>query len=142
MILNGECGEFSPRLLECFKNVREDFAALSRAYADGLAPTKKPERKEVRPSSTIDTAGTLEQGQMKYLTLLRYVDSTVMEVDLNTGVYHVVYMPDRDFELLRSGSRFEDSVKAFVQGAVYPEDRDIVLGPFWAIIWRNFFRMA
>ena len=128
MILNGECGEFSPRLLECFKNVREDFAALSRAYADGLAPTKKPERKEVRPSSTIDTAGTLEQGQMKYLTLLRYVDSTVMEVDLNTGVYHVVYMPDRDFELLRSGSRFEDSVKAFVQGAVYPEDRDIVLG--------------
>lgn len=128
MILNGECGEFSPRLLECFKNIREDFASMSRAYADGLAPRPEPDKKELRTSRTADTAGTLEQGQMKYLALLRYLDSTVVEVDLNTGVYHVVYMPNRDFGLLRSGSRFEDSVKAFVQGAVYPEDRDIVLG--------------
>ena len=80
MILNGECGEFSPRLLECFKNVREDFAALSRAYADGVGPKFKPERKELRKPETIDAVNTMEQGQMKYLTLLRYVDSTVMEV--------------------------------------------------------------
>ena len=128
MILNGECGEFSPRLLECFKNVREDFAALSRAYADGVGPKFKPERKELRKPETIDAVNTMEQGQMKYLTLLRYVDSTVMEVDLNTGIYHVVYMPNRDFELLRSGSRFEDSVRAFAQGSVYPDDRGTVLG--------------
>lgn len=127
MILNGECGEFSPRLLECFKNVREDFAALSKAYADGVGPKLKPERKELPKPEMIDAASTMEQGQMKYLTLLRYVDSTVMEVDLNTGIYHVVYMPDRDFELLRSGSRFEESVKAFAQGSVHPDDRDTVL---------------
>lgn len=35
MILNGKCGAFSPRLLECFKNVRDAFAQLSREYADG-----------------------------------------------------------------------------------------------------------
>lgn len=128
MILNGECGEFSPRLLECLKNVREEFAALSKAYADGVGPKLKAERKELRKPESMDSVNTQEQGQMKYLTLLRYVDSTVMEVDLNTGVYHVVYMPNRDFELLRSGSSFEDSVKAFVQGAVYPDDRELVLG--------------
>lgn len=127
MILNGECGEFSPRLLECFKNVREEFAALSKAYADGVGPKLKPERKELRKSETLDAVNTMEQGQMKYLTLLRYVDSTVMEVDLNTGIYHVVYMSNRDFELLRSGSRFEDSVKAFAQGSVHPDDRNTVL---------------
>ena len=109
-------------------NVREDFAALSRAYADGVGPKFKPERKELRKPETIDAVNTMEQGQMKYLTLLRYVDSTVMEVDLNTGIYHVVYMPNRDFELLRSGSRFEDSVRAFAQGSVYPDDRGTVLG--------------
>lgn len=36
MILNGECGKFSPRLLECFKNVRDRFARLSAEYADHL----------------------------------------------------------------------------------------------------------
>ena len=58
-ILNGECGEFSPRLLECFKNVREDFAALSRAYADGVGPKFKPERKELRKPETIDAVNPM-----------------------------------------------------------------------------------
>lgn len=126
MILNGECGSFSPRLLECFKNVKEDFASLSRAYADGIAPKLKKE--ELPKYEVNDAANTLEQGQLKYFALLRYLDSTVMEVDLNTGVYHVVYMENHDFELLRSGNQFEDSLRAFAEGVVHPEDRDMVLG--------------
>lgn len=35
MILNGECGAFSPRLLECLKNVRVTFEQLTKKYADG-----------------------------------------------------------------------------------------------------------
>ena len=38
MILNGECGVFSGKLLECFKQVIPRFQELSRAYADGLSP--------------------------------------------------------------------------------------------------------
>lgn len=34
MILNGECGTFSPQLLECFRNVRAEFARLANEYAD------------------------------------------------------------------------------------------------------------
>lgn len=30
MILAGECGVFSPKLLECFRHARESFAALAR----------------------------------------------------------------------------------------------------------------
>lgn len=29
MIVNGECGTFNPKLLECFRNVREDFEGLA-----------------------------------------------------------------------------------------------------------------
>ena len=29
MILNGECGTFSPKLIECFKKSRKKFEALS-----------------------------------------------------------------------------------------------------------------
>lgn len=39
MILNGECGSFSPRLLECFKSVQGAFAQLSQEYADGTRRT-------------------------------------------------------------------------------------------------------
>lgn len=35
MILNGECGAFSPRLLESLKNVRHIFSRLCQQYADG-----------------------------------------------------------------------------------------------------------
>ncbi len=35
MILNGECGTFSPEMLECFKSVRECFKRMTREYADG-----------------------------------------------------------------------------------------------------------
>jgi putative two-component system response regulator len=31
MIINGECGVFSPKLLECFRNAREEFEAMSDA---------------------------------------------------------------------------------------------------------------
>lgn len=38
MILNGECGTFSPKLLKRFEAVSDTFAQLSREYRDGIAP--------------------------------------------------------------------------------------------------------
>ena len=37
MILNGECGQFSPKLLESFKNVFPTFMKLTYQYADGIS---------------------------------------------------------------------------------------------------------
>lgn len=34
MIVTGECGVFSPRLLECFRNVRKDFEALAEQQGE------------------------------------------------------------------------------------------------------------
>ena len=38
MILNNECGKFSPKLLGCFKNVTSQFVELAHRYADGYSP--------------------------------------------------------------------------------------------------------
>lgn len=124
MILNGECGAFSPKLLECFKNVREPFALLSAELADGLTSMTKLEKSGLDSAPVWEiTENTQEQGQLKYFALLRYLDSTVVEVDWSTGVYHLVYLSDPDFAALRSGGTFEETVRLFAERAVHPDDR-------------------
>jgi len=130
MILNGECGIFSPKLLESLKNVQGMFAQLSKDYADAPSVLNPPEQPEAAALPTSMGGGmldTLRMGQLKYFTLLKYIDATVMEVDFLTGMHHVVYTSDDNFDLLRSGSQFIDSFKAFVEAEVCPEDRDVLL---------------
>ncbi len=129
MILNGECGAFSPGLLECFKNVRDSFAKCARDYADGnQAPVIEPsEHPALSGPAWVSRVNTLELSQQKYFTLLWYMNSTVMEVDLDTGIYHLVYLADQSFAALRTGNDFEESVRAFADTAVHPEDREEML---------------
>lgn len=135
MILNGECGTFSQRLLESFKNVRASFAQLSEQYVDGLSAEQGRETQPAPEAPLLaDRENTLEQSQLKYFALLRYLDATVMEADLNTGTYHLVYLQDQDFVSLRAGVSFEQSLSAFVQAAVHPEDRAEALKPLGGYI--------
>lgn len=99
MILNGECGSFSPRLLECFKSVQGAFAKLSQEYADGTRRTHPAamQLSAAEPSFGEGELDSLQLSQMKYFTLLRYADATVMEADLTTGLYHLVYLASSDF---------------------------------------------
>lgn len=129
MLLNGECGQFSPRLLESFKNVRERFAALARQYADsGATHTGEPLRlAEPEPPSRRGTPDIAVTGQLKYLALLRYLGATVMEADLAAGTYHVVYLASSDFEALKNGGDFAGAVRSFAQAVVHPDDRPAVL---------------
>ena len=78
MILNGECGLFSPKLLECFKKVRITFAELSKEYADDNLPKPEYEKPMHQAKLYLDDAlDTLQLGQIKYFTLLRYMEATV-----------------------------------------------------------------
>ena len=128
MILNGECGAFSPRLLECFKNVQDSFAKLSGQYADGLS-VEDPQKMQTAleaPLWDLDE-NVAEQSQLKYFALLRYLDATVMEVDFDTGIYHLVYQQDQDFAALGLGNCLAESIKNFADAVVHPEDREEVL---------------
>ena len=129
MILNGECGAFSLRLLESLKHVESRFFALSAQYtdtapgqADAAAPA--PTAGDFRDLEMLDTR---QMAQLKYFTLLRQMNSTVLEVDFNTGVYHAVYLADEGFAPLRSGRTFEESFRSFVAASVHPEDRAMAL---------------
>lgn len=127
MILNGECGIFSPKLLECLKAVRQQFMELARDFAD--------EEKSLPAVSLLETASPRIGGfrdvrrsdSLKYFALLNYIKATVMEVDLATGIYQLVYQCSSDFDLLRSGANFAECMTRFADGAVHPDDRERML---------------
>lgn len=126
MILNGECGVFSPKLLECFKNVEESFFALSRRYSDGYSP--KADTREFAPTPLLqqqtEELNTQQYGQMKYTAMLRYADATVMELNLDKGIYHLVYTANEDFESLRFGNTYKEAICNFIDKAIYIDDKE------------------
>lgn len=123
MILNGECGEFSPKLLECFKRVRTQFVELARRYADGYSP--KADQIAVPlpgPAWKDTTLNSLELFQAKYQTLLHYIDDTVLELDLDNELYHVVYNPNPDLESVIPNASFSVIMEALRHSDIHPED--------------------
>ena len=127
MILNGECGAFSPKLLECFKSSREEFVRLTHSYADGHSPKADLKKLPLPPQfRQTEEQDTQQYGQMKYAAMLRCADSTVMEVDLSTGIYHLVYTASEDFEALRTGDNYKEAIKNFIEKSVHIEDQAVV----------------
>lgn len=127
MILNGECGVFSSRLLDCFKNVEPELAALCRRYEDGKIPLTA----ELTPQTDGPKVGernlsALQLEQMKYFALLRYVNTTVVEVDFSTGSYHVVYAPDDRVKRMFQGDGLDAVAERYIRDLVKPEERSYV----------------
>lgn len=137
MILNGECGVFSPKLLESLKAVQSVWMQLSAQYADSQKEAIDAGNLLHMPLLEMhkDFHDTQHSDSLKYFALLKYLKSTVMEVDLTSGIYHVVYQYSNDFDLLKSGSSFAESILRFSREAVHPDDQERVLqilGPYTA----------
>jgi len=127
MILNGECGVFSPKLLECFKNVRTQFVRLARDYADGLSP--KDDGIEVplpKPDNSVGTQDTLQLFQSKYQTLLHYINDTVIELDLDHDISHVLYNPNPVFDSRILESSFREIMRKLRLTGLHPQDFAVV----------------
>lgn len=138
MILNGECGVFSPKLLDCFRHLSGEFAQLAQKYADGapagdesgfylsdLLPA--PTATAVRPSEEIvQDIATLQLAQSKYRALLYYMDATVMEADPDQGLLRMVCDPSPDFAFLHSADTLKDALDRMLEQAIHPDDRDRV----------------
>ncbi len=99
MILNGDCGVFSPVLLECFKAVRHEMERLAAAYADGLSPRNDAIRAPLSPPART-AADSLQTLVDKYNALLHFLDATVIDLDLDQHIYHVTYNSDPDFDFI------------------------------------------
>lgn len=123
MILNGECGCFSYKMLDCLKNVKNKFAMLTQNYADGQTISTHT-REELKVSTRQEEVDRkMEMVQLKYFALLRYVNSTVMEIDHNSGVYHIIYLQNDDFLSFRKELSYHEAIHSFIQNAIDPEDR-------------------
>jgi len=97
MIVNGECGLFSPKLLECFKRSRAQLFQLAQEYADGYSPQADTIQVPLPdPIHQVYQLDAKQLSQLKYQTLLHYINDMVMEVDLDHKVFHIVHNPDPD----------------------------------------------
>nr|MBQ8244191.1 diguanylate cyclase [Oscillospiraceae bacterium] len=123
MILMGECGAFSPKLLECFKRVMKQYEALARDYADGLSPKSEefdvflppPEQEEENSSVTVTRA--------KYLTLVHYINGFLIELDLDQSLFHLIYNPYPELTRFRRISSLAD-IEQLVMDLVVPQERE------------------
>lgn len=115
MIINGECGIFSPKLLECFKNVTDKFEALAKEYADGLSPKSETFDVTLPAPASLNSLDTLQGVQAKFQTILHHLDGTVAEIDFNQELFHILYNPNPELASLDSNSSFKD-----IPNALYP----------------------
>jgi len=122
MILHGQCGVFSPKLLECFKHVCNQLVEFGRLYADGYSPKQESFPAPALASKHLQGEfSTLELSNAKYRALLHYINDTVMEVDMTTNTYHIVYNPDPDTELILSNTTFDQILDTLNRRGVHPK---------------------
>lgn len=131
MILNGECGVFSPKLLECFKRTRQQMVDLANKYADGHSPKSDDIRLPLPgPVQKTFALDALQLSQLKYHTLLHHMNDTVIEMDLDNRIYHVVYNPNPDFVALLENTTFEQLSERIIGECVHPEDAQEVAAQY------------
>ena len=127
MILNGECGAFAPKLLECFKRVRGTFAALSSQYADGYSPKSDQIRLPLpAPVRKEHPLTALELSHLKYQAMLHHQGDTVIELDVSNHNYHVIYNPNPDFVSFFQDADFDEMTARLMSDGVHPENAESV----------------
>ena len=124
MIFRGECGTFSPKLLDCFKHVVHKFEQLSQEYADGKNP--KMEDFSLEPSGATEqqAADGIEWLQGKYFALVHYIGGLVMEVDLDRRLFHLVYNPYPELAALHQVNSLHEMAEQIQTRFVHPQDRE------------------
>ena len=123
MIFKGECGLFSPKLLECFKHVVGKFEALARAYADGLSP--KSERFDVElPPPAEEKMDSVGRTKAKYNALVHYINGFLLEINLTQEIFHLVYNPYPEFAWLQEISTFGEMMEMVLENLIVPGERE------------------
>ena len=123
MILKGDCGAFSPKLLECFKHVTGDFEALARSYADGLAPDSESFDVTLPPPDAATQDDGMERTWAKYQALVHYVNVFLLELDLDHDLFHLIYNPYPELLASHNASTLHDLKDILLEDLVIPAQR-------------------
>jgi len=123
MILQGECGAFSPKLLECFKHITHKYEALARSYADGLDPqTEKFDVDLPAPSATKNN-DSMERTWAKYQALVHYIGAFLIELDLDSGLFHLIYNPYPELVSLQNLATLTELQQLVLEKLVVPAQK-------------------
>lgn len=122
MILKGECGAFSPKLLECFKHVAEPFRQLAMDYSDGL-PSNRESFDTSLPKPLPLQGVSMERTRAKYNALVHYINGLLIEIDAAKGLMHLIYNPYPEFSWLEGFSSLQELSDHLVDAVVSQEQR-------------------
>ena len=123
MIFRGECGIFSPKLLDCFKHVVHKFEALSQEYADGSAP-KTEDFSLQPPAAQEQEADAIEWLRGKYYAMVHYINGLMLEMDLDRKLFHLVYNPYPELASLQQINTLEEMMALLCSRFAHPDGRE------------------
>ncbi|MDO5142799.1 MAG: diguanylate cyclase [Eubacteriales bacterium] len=125
MILNGECGAFSPKVLESFKACASRFAELERYYKEeATAEYPVPATPILSSESIAVGSSAADRLQAKHQALLYYQNATVLEADLITGVFQLLYNPNPDYRVPKGTMSFFAFANQVANEQIHPDDRE------------------
>ena len=128
MIFRGECGIFSPKLLECFKHVAHRFEVLAAEYADGQLPPKEEFQSELPLPQEHRDGDAIERLRGKYFALVHHINGLLMELDMDRKIFHLVYNPYPELASLRDLNTLEEMGQLIRDQLVHPEDLEKMEG--------------
>ncbi len=123
MILHGECGAFSPQLLECFKNAAEAFEALTRDYANGQGPEDRMLDMTLPPPGE-EQENSLSRTRAKYYALVHYIGAFLVEVNLDRQLFHVVYNPYPELAQMEGITTLHQLIELMLDKIIVPRERE------------------
>ncbi len=125
MILNGECGAFSKKLLECFKNVSAQFEQLSKEYADGRNPEDSITDMSL-PAVNVreSTENLLEKIWAKYYCIVHYLNAFLIELQLDTDMFQVIYNPFPELAQISEARTQKELMDIVACQIVVPEEKE------------------
>lgn len=124
MILKGECGVFSPKLLECFKHVVQQYETLAKAYADGLAPENENFDTALPAVETSTDQDAMARTWAKYQALVHYANAFLLELDMDNGLFHLIYNPFPELISFENVSSFGEIERLIMDKLVMPEEQE------------------
>ncbi len=126
MILNGECGVFSDRLLYCFQKVESQFDDYLQKIngKDKIQLQNNANDIENITQRYCKSLPGIEH--LKYLSSAKYLDSIIIELDMKQDAYHRIYPPFTEFPLITANGIFTEAMNMFFNIFVHPEDVDKV----------------
>lgn len=124
MIIRGECGVFSPKLLECFKNVNLRLAELAKNYADGASPKNEDFDTDLALPNSQQAEDSMERIRGKYYALVHYINGLLIELDIDNQLFHLIYNPYSGLAPLQDMNTLDDIRELILRKLIHPSDKE------------------